>query len=565
MVNVAQRGDMLAKVESADEPASPAFDEATRLATLHSYRILDTLPEQMFDDIARLAASICNTPIALVSLVDAERQWFKAQVGLDVQQTPRALAFCAHAILRPDELMEVTDASLDLRFIDNALVTDDPKIRFYAGAPIVTPDGHALGTVCAIDSQARTLTVGQQEALRSLARQTSRLLEYRRHSELRHSRLANEVERSRERLIQISAASTESMDIQAFVDLDYVYRYVNDAYVDYWGVGREQIEGHKVLELMGAGMFEEHAHPMIKRAMAGERCGFDGEFHFPGRGGRHIRGMVVPVRDGTAAIVGVVMRANDVSELKQTQQELRDAVAELVHRTAAQQRFIDIISHDLREPVNTICNFSDLVVRRHADALGPDGQRYLSFVLQGGTRIRALLDDLLSFIRLEGRAVIGAEVNLGSVVDSAIADLALAIERTGARVALGAMPQVHGDATLLRLVFQNLISNAIKFTRPGVAAVVEIQARDQSDGALIEVRDNGIGIEAEHFEQLFGMFKRLRTRRQYEGTGLGLAICKRIIDLHGGQIRVSSQVGQGSRFTVFLPSTAMAHDPGGPE
>ncbi len=169
-------------MSESGKPAALAVppNEAERLAELDSFEILDTLSEQAYDDITLLASQICDCPIALVSLVDQERQWFKSRVGLEAEETPRDLAFCAHAILEPDELLMVADATRDERFASNPLVTDEPSIRFYAGAPLKTSQGHALGTLCVIDRVARELGPDQVRALEALSRQVMAQLELRR-------------------------------------------------------------------------------------------------------------------------------------------------------------------------------------------------------------------------------------------------------------------------------------------------------------------------------------------------------------------------------------------------
>lgn len=151
-------------------------NESDRLNTLRGYKILDTRPEERFDDLARLAAFICGTPIALISLVDEDRQWFKSKCGIQAAETPRVQAFCAHAIMSP-ELFIIPDALQDSRFANNPLVLGEPHIRFYAGAPLVAPNGHILGTLCVIDQISRELSPQQLEALRILGRQVMAQIE----------------------------------------------------------------------------------------------------------------------------------------------------------------------------------------------------------------------------------------------------------------------------------------------------------------------------------------------------------------------------------------------------
>jgi GAF domain-containing protein len=190
-------------------------NEARRLKVLWQYEVLDTVPEEIFDDLSELAGAICEAPISLISLVDESRQWFKANVGLDRQETGRDISFCAHAILQPGTFI-VPDATQDDRFKDNPLVTGNPFVRFYAGAPLISPDGHALGTLCVLDKVPRELRPEQLNALRLLARIVISQLELRRHSrELSKSRedtqfLKHELEKTRQRISDLESRATAS-------------------------------------------------------------------------------------------------------------------------------------------------------------------------------------------------------------------------------------------------------------------------------------------------------------------------------------------------------------------
>src|SRR5438552_528578 len=187
---------------------APIQNEKQRLKVLWQYDLLDSVPEEVFDDLTELAARICEAPVAMITLVDEDRQWFKAKVGVSLKETSRDISFCAHAIMQPG-LFIVPDATRDQRFSKNPLVKSDPKVRFYAGAPLVSPDGYALGTLCVIDKVPRELRPEQKQALRVLSRHVMTQLELRRRShDLAHAhhereQVQNELEKARAELSRV--------------------------------------------------------------------------------------------------------------------------------------------------------------------------------------------------------------------------------------------------------------------------------------------------------------------------------------------------------------------------
>ena len=220
-------------------------NEAARLKTLRGYDILDTPAEDAFDDIARLASAICGTPISLVSLLDESRQWFKARVGLDATETHRDLAFCSHAIMQPDVLV-IPNALEDARFVGNPLVTADPHIRFYAGAPLRTASGHALGTLCVIDRIPRELTALQKDALQVLSRQIVAQLELRQkiseQARLMAAQLHSELE-LRHSHARFEAFINTSPLVAFLKDAGGRYLYVNKPFERHFNVELEDIWG----------------------------------------------------------------------------------------------------------------------------------------------------------------------------------------------------------------------------------------------------------------------------------------------------------------------------------
>jgi PAS domain S-box-containing protein len=299
---------------------------------------------------------------------------------------------------------------------------------------------------------------------------------------------------------------------------------------------------------------------------------FRSVYRFLSRDGRvvwvHGEAKVVRGDDGRPLFIEGV--AFDITPLKQAEQELkalnetleqrvaeRAALAEeraraLERSHAELEKFAYVASHDLREPLRTLKNFPRLLARQYAGQLDATAEDYMNRIIAGAANMEKLIDDLSKYSRVVRgeRALIA--VNCAEVLASACANLQGAIEECGATIAAGALPTLRANQTELVLLFQNLIGNAVKFraVRP---VQVDVAAQPQADGWLFSVRDNGIGIEPQYLERIFGLGERLHSKRRYSGTGFGLAICQKIVEAHGGRIWAESRPDQGSTFYFTLP------------
>jgi signal transduction histidine kinase len=246
-----------------------------------------------------------------------------------------------------------------------------------------------------------------------------------------------------------------------------------------------------------------------------------------------------------------------------TQAEALDAQAVELRRSNAQlEQFAYVASHDLQEPLRKVASFCQLLEKRYGGALDERGIEYIRFAVDGAERMQVLINDLLTFSRVGRLAVTHATVDLDATLDAALGNLAAAIDESEAQIVRrgGPLPQVIGDATLVTMLWQNLIGNAVKFRHedrvPHVVIDCERGTGDHDDHWMFSVTDNGIGIAPEFAEKVFVIFQRLHGRDAYTGTGIGLAVCKKIVELHGGTIGIDTSNSSGSRFWFTLPIAA---------
>ena len=252
--------------------------------------------------------------------------------------------------------------------------------------------------------------------------------------------------------------------------------------------------------------------------------------------------------------------AERAAQLERANAELAETTARLERSNEELQRFATVASHDLREPLRVVSGFADLLARRHGDELGADGKRFVEAITGGVARMDEMIADLLAYARA-GRVDQPLEpVDANEVVSEVLEGLQRAVEEAHAEVEVEQLPMVNGNAAALRQLFQNLIANAIKFVDEATPRV-RIWAAEVPEGWRFTIRDNGIGIDADHAERIFGMFTRLHGAERYPGTGVGLAVCQRIVDVHGGRIWVEPSPGGGSQFMFTIARAARPGDP----
>ncbi len=394
-------------------------NEVERLKDLQSHQLLNGLPDEDYDLITKLASDICGTSISFITLIDSKKQVFKSRQGINLKETSRDISFCAHAINTLGKLLIVNDANLDERFKENPLVIKDPKITFYAGMPLMSKKGYALGTLCVFDNKPKVLSTSQIQALKSLAKFVEHLFESHKKS----------------------------------LELEKVY---------------SQLEAQK----------------------------------------------------------------NQTEEIAYA------------------------IAHDLKNPLDSIQGFLELLQRETGTSLGEEALQYINYATQSTHKMTGLIYEILAFAKLTSQKNVNERVDVEPIIESII-DLNLPIIKSNTiAINYSELPKIHTSKASFSIVLRNLIGNAIKYRSKIRPLVIEIKIKKEPNRWVIHISDNGLGIKESNLDKIFRPFYKEDSQSDV-GVGMGLAVCKKIILNLGGDIWVTSKLGSGSTLSFNLPKQSL--------
>lgn len=559
-------------------------NESERLAALRRYCVLDTPPEPAFDRLTQIVQHILQVPTVLVSLVDQDRQWFKSSLGLAATETPRDISFCGHAVYHR-ELLVVPDATLDARFADNPLVIGDLGLRFYAGAPLINAEGHALGTLCAIDYKPRPApTPDELGMLGKLADAVVGALELRRHAQVQTARMRQSMS-----LGLIAAAANQAKGLSDVLGpvlaqwCDYAALTTGHVYVagdegspawvssGVWHVG----QGHALDTLiaqtgpMSADADDEMLVQVLRRGrplLVADLATQSGARACAARAAGMRSAVLIPIVAGKR-VVGVIECFGDAQGWQpEDWLDAADYVSLQLGRLAERERadrlkddFVNTVSHELRTPLTSIGSALELLESGRGGALPAKAARMVQIAHRNSQRLTRLVNDILDVSKLESDKLNldRRPQKLAELIERAMAEtegfaqgfdvaLAFASEHTQACALV--------DEDRFIQVVINLLSNAVKFSPAGEQVHVRLTPHGAS--WRLSVLDRGPGIPEAFQSRIFEKFAQAAqpADRQSPGTGLGLAIVQRIVRMHGGDVGFETAPDQGTAFHVDLPA-----------
>jgi PAS domain S-box-containing protein len=321
-----------------------------------------------------------------------------------------------------------------------------------------------------------------------------------------------------------------------------------------FGYRRDELVGQKVKNIIPEGFAERLIADALRSAedALAQQIGTGIELYGRRKDGTvfPIEIMLSPLESADGVLVTAAIR--NIATRKQAEAQLIEKVEELNRSNEELAQFANLASHDLQEPLRMVASYTQLLSKRYKGRLDSDADEFIAFAVDGASRMQRLIQGLLAYSRVDTKSKDLLRISSEDALQQALLNLGGAMEESGALVTHDVLPAVVADEIQLIQLFQNLVSNAIKYQAAGVPRVHISAIRSDKQKWMFSVRDNGLGIESQYFEKIFGMFQRLHKREEFAGTGIGLAICKKIVERHGGSLSVESQVGQGSTFRFAL-------------
>ena len=543
---------------------SDSRNDIERLKALLSYDIMDTPTEENFDNLAKLVSIICDTPAALISFIDDKRQWYKAKVGTTDSEVPYEETICQYVIV-DGNMLEIPNTLEDQRLTNNPHVHKENGVRFYIGVPLVSDNGHTIGTVCTFDGVSKKLSEEQKAALNIIANQTMYLLNVSK----KNNDLTQEVKNILEQKIQEAEQTiktTEAAYNKLFRAIDNsnaviefspkgIIEYVNNSFLEIIGYSREELVGqhHQIL-------LDEKDKKINTEFWASLNKGKfqSGRFKRKHKSGVPvwIQASYSPILNADNEVVKVTKIAQNITVEIHAQQALEKAKSLADELNIQKDHFIANISHEIRTPINAVLGFTDLLLDEETDQ---KKLNYLKSVKTSGDNLLYLINDILDLSKIEAGIfqVDANPYNLCETIENVFSVLALKAEQKklifNNQIAKNVPEYIIGDKNRLTQILINLLGNAIKFTFEGnVKLNVSLE---NNHTLLFKVSDTGIGIPEDKQQSIFERFSQAQedTSRQFGGSGLGLNISKILVEKQRGTIHVESILGKGSTFSFTLP------------
>lgn len=525
----------------------------SRLAAVAGTGLAGTPPEEAFDRITRLATRVLGAPVSMLSLLDGENQWAKSVCGASVPRPIPAERSICRLVVAENAPVLLDDVRAEPRVAEDAEMLRW-GVRAYAGVPLVTAEGHALGALCVAAPEPRAWPEQTVPVLRDLAAIALGEIEWRR-AQAERDRAAQALAGAEE----LFRALVEQSLVGIYVVQDGVFRYVNPRFYEIFGYPEGWLDEPRpfldVVDEADHEMVSENIRRRVDGEVRGVHYRFRGRHHDGSRLYLEVHGTRTEIR-GRPAIIGVGI---DVTQRVRAEREREEAVL-------ARDRFYAMMSHELRTPVSAVMLYNDLLLSDVYDPLSEGQREAVDRAQKSARHLLDLINDLLDLAKLEAGKLEARleDVDVAALAEGVVAGMRPLAAEHGCTLVLScdARPlSATADALRVRQILINLVSNAMKF---GHGRPVEVRCRDEAGGAVVEVADQGPGIAPADLERIFEEFVQLG--EPGVGTGLGLPVARRLAELQGGSLHVRSTMGEGTVFRLQLTRTVppVAHSTGFP-